>query len=137
MPRSTVLEHVALSQIQNDIAALQAGMMFETYRSGELSYINGSEVTFTHGWSNFNPVADWYQVEAWAVCVTAQAGWSVGERVMLNGRRATISIDATTIYLQIGANGISAGRKSGNLNEFNLNSSRWLVYVQALREVTN
>ena len=108
---------------------------FETFRSEELNYVDGAGVLFAHGWDSFNPGQDWYQVEAWAVCTVGQAGWLPGERVLLNGRRATVSIDDTNIYLQIGANGINIGRKDGTLNEFNLNPSRWLVYVQAIREL--
>lgn len=108
---------------------------FESFRSAETAFVNGAGVSFAHGWTGFDPVTDWYQVEAWAVCTVDQAGWVVGDRVMLNGRRATISITATNINLQIGANGISVGRKSGNLNEFNLNTARWLVYVQGIRRV--
>lgn len=106
--------------------------LYDTYKSPTLNYINGAEIVFAHGWDEFDPTTDWYQVSAWAVCTQDQNGWTVGERVRIS-RRATVSIDATNIYLQIGNNGISITRKNGNLNEFNLNSSNWEIYVQGVR----
>ncbi|MDJ0596386.1 MAG: hypothetical protein QNJ72_41495 [Pleurocapsa sp. MO_226.B13] len=107
----------------------------EFYRSSELPFVNGAGLTFSHGWTNFDPGVDWYQVQAWAVCTQAQAGWNAGEQALLNGRRCTVSIDSTNIFVQIGANGVNIGRKNGNLNEFNLNVDRWLIYVMGIRKL--
>lgn len=108
---------------------------YETYRSNEVTYVNGTEVIFTHGWANLDPITDWYLVQPWAVCIQGQAGWQAGERVLLNGRRCTVSVTATEILVQIGANGINIGRKNGTLNEFNLNPARWLIYVRGIRKL--
>ena len=106
----------------------------EYYRSPELNYINGSSIVFAHGWNNFDPNTEFYQAQAWAVCIVNQNGWTAGERIKVE-RRATISIDDTNIYLQVGANGISSTRKNGNLNEFSLNANNWQIYVTAIRRV--
>ena len=108
---------------------------YETYRSPTLPFINGASVSFAHNWANFNPQTDWYQIQAWAVCQTAQAGWQPGERVLLSGRRCTVSVTATEILVQIGANGANIGRKNGNLNEFSLNPNRWRLFVQGMRKI--
>ena len=108
---------------------------YETYRSPSLPFINGASISFSHGWTNFDPASSWYQVQAWAECIQNQAGWTVGEIALLTGRRATVSVTTTEILVQIGANGANIGRKSGNLNEFNLNPSRWLLFVQGVRKV--
>ncbi len=105
----------------------------EIFRSQLLPYLNGASSSFTHNWADFDPATDWHQVQAWAVCQIAQAGWQLGERVLLNGRRATASVDATQISVQVGANGIQVGRKDGNLNDFNLSPNNWLIYVEAER----
>ena len=106
---------------------------FESFRSAELPYLNGSAVTFSHGWSNFNSATDFYQVQVWGICVQNQAGYVVGDRVLLNGRRCTATITDTSIVLSVGSSGISINSKSGNRNEFSLDSSRWRLYINAFR----
>lgn len=111
----------------------QIEQQFEFYRSGELPIVNGAPISFVHGWTTFNPATDWYLAQAWARCTQNQAGWVVGEIALLNGRRCTVSATSTNINVQIGANGVNIGRKNNNLNEFNLNPARWVVFVQGLR----
>lgn len=113
----------------------QIKQITEFYRSPALPFINGAAIAFTHGWANFDPQNDWYQIQAWARCIQNQSGWTVGETALLNGRRATISVTNTEIIVQIGAKGANIGRKNGNLNEFNLNIARWLLFVQGVRQV--
>ena len=106
---------------------------YETYRSSELPYLNGSEVGFTHNWT-FNPTTDWYQAQAWVVCISNQAGYTVGDRLFCCNRGTTIIATATEFVVRIRSNGINLPRRNGNLGEFNCNPSRWLLYVQALRK---
>ncbi len=108
---------------------------YETFTSAAIPFINGASVSFAHDWANFDPVTDWYQIQAWARCIQNQAGWQSGEIALLNGRRATVSVTPTEILVQIGANGANIGRKNGNLNEFSLNPARWTIFVQGIRKI--
>lgn len=108
---------------------------FRTFRSAELPYVNGGLVNFTLPWDNFNPATDFYQVQVYGLCTQSQAGYQVGDRVLLNGRRCTATVTSTAIVVRVGGNGISIGRQNGNLNEVSLNSGRWLIYVQAFSSI--
>ena len=107
---------------------------YQTFRSGELPYLNGSEVGFTHGWNSFNPATDWYQAQAWVVCIQNQAGYAVGDRLLCCNRGITVIATATEIIVRVRDNGINLPRRNGNLGEFNANSARWLLYVQSVRK---
>ena len=107
---------------------------YETYRSSELPYLNGSEVSFTHNF-NLNPETDWYMVQAWVVCQQNQAGWQVGDRLLCCNRGVTIVATGTEFIVRIRGNGINLVRRNGNFSEFNCNPARWLIYVQGIRKI--
>ena len=120
----------------NDVNTEKRLVPFEVYRSEEVEYINGDLLLFSHGFASFNPLTDFYILQAHARCTIAQAGYNPGDPpILLNGRRGTLDIDSTTVKVQIGGSGIQAGRRNGNLNEFSLNSDRWRLFVMVLRKI--
>ena len=108
---------------------------YQTFSSGELPYLNGSEVGFSHGWNSFNPETDWYLAQPWVVCIQNQAGYTVGDRLLCCSRGVTIIATTTEFIVRIRNNGINLPRRNGNLGEFNCNPSRWLIYVVGLHKI--
>lgn len=108
---------------------------YQTFRSGELPYVNGSEINFTHN-LNLNPETDWYQAQAWVVCIQNQAGYTVGDRLLCCSRGVTIIATTTEFIVRVRSNGINLPRRNGNFGEFNCNQGRWLLYIQALKRTS-
>lgn len=108
---------------------------WETYVSGELPIINGGAIAFNHGWSNFNPLTDWFEVTGYAKCLGSQQGWQPGEIMQLASRRFGIEVTATQFIARPAANRIIGIKKNGDLKEFSLDSSRWNLFIKAKREV--
>lgn len=110
---------------------------YDTYRSPELPYLNGSEISFTHNWNNFNPLTDWYLVQVCALSTQFDSGWNQGEIAIFSGYGSGIGLEvtATEIIVRISPSGISNGRKDGNLKSFTLNPLNWVLFVQGVRKI--
>ena len=103
----------------------------EKYRSAELPYTNGSLLRFTHDWDNFDPASpeEWHHVQPYAVCVSNDRGWAVGERALLTVREGCLEVTPTQIRFQVANGGVRIIRKDGNRTEFAINRNKWRIYV--------
>ncbi len=102
------------------------------YRSGTISYFNGAVIEFNHGWTNFDPTENNYDLQLWAVCNVAQRGYSVGDTVEIT-RGYTNRLDSQKVYLKIRDSGLFVVRLDGNGNEASINPARWDIYAMGVR----
>ena len=102
----------------------------KTFASLPTEYLNGTQAVFPHGWIDFNPDLEWYEVSVWALCISQQDGWLEGDFAMPSSG-FTVWIDRENIYIQIDAGGISLTRKGGNSKEISIDSNNWQLYVRA------
>lgn len=117
-------------------AVARTALGLGTYSSAAATYAANGTYTYTHG---LGAVPN--DVQAFAVCVTAEGGYTPGLQIGLNtglipsgtpttGYGITLAVDATQVYAKIAVGGLAAINYS-NGNVFVLTPANWTLVVKA------
>lgn len=113
--------------------------VFDDYvESSQLTIVNGSTLTFAHGFGAMPRLA-----KAEMVCVNAIHGFSVGQRIQFNSDNGTTNnagctlfMDATNVYLRVPASGMQYVRLDATLTvAIPIDNANWRIVLSAFKGV--
>lgn len=113
--------------------------VFDDYvESSQLTIVNGSTLTFAHGFGAMPRLA-----KAEMVCVNAIHGFSVGQRIQFNSDNGTTNnagctlfMDATNVYLRVPSSGMQYVRLDATSTvAIPIDNANWRIVLSAFKGV--